>query len=237
MEKTDNLISEHVLEIRYKPDPRILDYRGELALSISNEMKLPKWRIGQNRVDVYEEGELTRVFVSFRNAGVVIRNPSLGDFFPNQSNKFLRFVFTRKPFSRDNTFVQRLGVKSRYAISSQMSFEELLERYMNSVLSLTPEALSAFDAKVIDIGMPLNFSTQIGKINSISGPMEKEQLSSFFKFQKSENLPDVALYLEFDYWLRPEKAMSLKKILSLTKQYAQGNWDRYQRLQALILGA
>jgi hypothetical protein len=48
-------LNEHVLEVRYKPNPKVLDYRGTWAESISDHMKLPEWRIVENRIDIYDK--------------------------------------------------------------------------------------------------------------------------------------------------------------------------------------
>lgn len=234
--KAIEFVNEHILEIRYKPNPQILDHRGNLAESISQHMSLTEWRINKNRVDVHSKNQLVRVFVSFRNAGAVVRNTSLPDYFPNQTNKFLQHLFSLEPL-RNPLMVQRFGVKSRFATPSPMPFEELLQQYRRKIVTLTPEAESAFGAELIDIGLPLNFETKSGKINSNGGPMEKEQLAKFFDFAAPESLPEVALYVEFDYWLRPSEEMSLKKIMALVKQYAAENWQRYERIRALLIGS
>jgi len=234
--KQIGVLNEHILEIRYKPNPQMLDHRGNLAGSISHHMSLTEWRINENRVDVYSKDQLVRVFASFRNAGAVIRNTPLPDYFPNQTNKFLRHLFSLEPL-RNPLIVQRFGVKSRFATPSPMPFEELLQQYRQKIVTLTPEAESAFDARLIDIGLPLNFETKYGKINSNSGPMEKEQLAKTFDFAVPESLPEVSLYVEFDYWLKPSEEMSLEKITTLVKQYATENWQRHERIRALLIGS
>jgi hypothetical protein len=74
-------INEHILEIRYKPNAHLLDFRGEPATSISQHMELTEWRIDENRVDVYSKDQAVRFFAAFRNSGAVMRNTSLADFF------------------------------------------------------------------------------------------------------------------------------------------------------------
>lgn len=229
-------VNEHILEIRYKPNARVLDFRGELAASISQHMELTEWRIDNNRVDVHSKDQATRMFVAFRNAGAALRNTSLPDYFPNQATKFTRHLFTLKPLS-DPVTVERLGVRSRFATPSPLPFTELLHQFETKVLNVSKEALAAFDARLIDIGAPLNFETKSGKINTNSGPMEREQLARFFEFEKKEDLPEVALYLEFDYWLRPTEPLSVKEIVALIKLYADENWQRHLRLRSLVLGS
>jgi hypothetical protein len=91
-----------------------------------------------------------------------------------------------------------------------------------------------FNGKLIDIGAPMNFETESGRVNSNSGPMKKEQLSSFFQFQDKDTLPEVALYVEFDYWIKPSEEMQQKEILSLVKNYSLENWNRFEGFRSLL---
>ncbi len=48
-------LNAHTLEVRYKPNPKILDYRGTWAELISNHMNLSEWKIIENRIDIYDK--------------------------------------------------------------------------------------------------------------------------------------------------------------------------------------
>jgi hypothetical protein len=229
-------LNEHVLEIRYKPIPAFLDCRGAFGGSLLELTGFSEWRIDENRVDVYTNDEMARVFVAFRNAGAVFRNTDLPDYFPNQAAKFARHVLSQPPFA-DPIPVERLGVRSRFALAVDASFEELLSRFQARVLSLTKEAGEVYGPKIIDLGAPVVFQTSIGKVNSHAGPMERDQLSKFFDYRDKETLPAVSIYSEFDYWLKPSDPMPAKDILALIKSYAAENWQRHSRLEAILLGA
>jgi hypothetical protein len=58
-------LSETVLEIRYRPNARVLDHRGAWAEIISAHMSLPQWNIVENRVDIHSKDKSQHVFVSF----------------------------------------------------------------------------------------------------------------------------------------------------------------------------
>lgn len=229
------LITEHILEIRYQPNSNILDYRGILANSISKHMELSEWRIDENRVDVYSKDQLIKVFVSFRNAGVVIRDTTESDYFANKASKYIRFLFSQKPMP-DSISAGRIGVRSRFAVSSPIPFTKLVDQFQQRIFNISDAAMKAFDARLIDVGAPLNFETKNGKINTQSGPMEKEQLSGFFDFKDKDSLPNCALYFDFDYWTRPGEPLVVKNIPSLIKLYSHENWERFTRLRSLILG-
>lgn len=228
------LINEHILEIRYKPTSLLLDFRGQLAAVLSDSMSLSEWRITQNRVDVHSKDESARVFVSHRNAGAVLRNTSIPDYFPNQANKFLRSLFSIPPF-KGPTIINRIGVRSRFAVSVELSFEALLEQFQAALTVLTPEASTALGAEITDISLPLSLQTPIGDINFMSGPMKQEQLAKFFTAVDQETLPEVSLYVDLDYWVKPAKDIPIKKLTGLVSSYATENWERYQRILGLVL--
>jgi hypothetical protein len=230
------ILNENILEIRYKPNARILDSRGELAELLTSHMALSEWLIGQNRVDVFSKDQSTRFFVAFKNAGAVMRNVSTHEYFADQVGKFLRLVLDRQPFSSP-LLVERLGVKSRFATSVSTPFGELVEAYAQRVLVPSSETKAAFDAEMVDIGGPMNFLTPHGSLNSMSGPMEREQLARFFEHESKSDLPDVAFYFELDYWTRPSKMMSTRDVLALSKRYIQENWERHERMLVLAVGA
>ena len=63
--------------------------------------------------------------------------------------------------------------------------------------------------------------------------MPKKQLQEFFKDE--DNLPDVGLYFEFDYWIRPNATLSDKEILTKTKLFSGEVWDLNEKLSSLVL--
>lgn len=230
----DELISEHVLELRYKPDSRVLDQRGSLAASFSEYLKLSEWRITQNRVDVYDKEQTTRVFASFRNAGVVVRNPTDSENFPRLASKFVNFLSRQRPFNKTFPLV-RLGVRSRFGFASQLPFSDLFGRFSNRVIDIQPEVRETIGGVPIDIAFPMDFDAPNGRIHSNSGPMESEQLRTFFGFHPQERLPEVALYIEFDYSARPQGNTSATEIISALRDYAARNWDNAQRLRDIVM--
>jgi len=61
------VISKHILEIRYKPNSRFLDRRGEIAYILSGQM-FDQWNIGNNRIDfANKKHHNIEAFFSYRN--------------------------------------------------------------------------------------------------------------------------------------------------------------------------
>jgi hypothetical protein len=226
-------INDHTFEIRYKPNPKVLDFRGSWAEAISDHMKLSDWGILENRIDIYDEKSGERAFVGFKNAGFVARNTPTENYFSDKATKFFRYVLSLDGFGK-SLFVERIGVRSRFCKKYEGTFEELREKYTIKYLSLTETAKKIIDAKLLDIGGPLNFVDKHGNFNTMSGPMVHEQLSNFFG--EAEELPKVGLYFDIDYWLKSNKEMEGGEILRQIEKFAISAWNKFEKISELIMG-
>lgn len=226
-------LNEHILEVRYKPNPKILDYRGSWVEAISNHMELPKWGIVENRIDIYNEENREHVFVGFRNSGFVARDTPTKNYFTDKAVKLFKYLFTLTGFEK-TPYVERIGVRSKFCKKYEGSFDELREKYTSNYLSLTDIAKDRIDAKLLDIGGPLNFADRYGNFNTMSGPMIDKQMAQYFDTTKE--FPTVGLYFDIDYWLKPEKEMDGPEILRHIAQFANSAWDRFDSISRLILG-
>jgi len=226
-------LSEHILEIRIKPNPSFLDYRGEYAQTIKKLMGLQNWQINSNRIDIFDEENTIRAFLSFKNLGFVMKNSVNKNYFADQSIKFVKYVLSNKPFETP-IHVMRLGVRSRFVHGVDINFSDLLSMYMKTYVNLSDKAKEIINAKIIDFGSPINFETPYGKINSLVGPMEKTQLQEFFPSVK--DVPNVALYVDLDYWKVYDRQLKTEEITSAIKQYSGESWDIDNQLFKLITG-
>lgn len=226
-------VSEHICEIRYKPNARILDKRGTWAELISEHMKLPFWKIGTNRLDVFEKDNAERCFVSFGNSGYVVRDSPTGNFFPDTAVKFFKFLLDLDDFPKP-VIVGRIGVRQRFLTPYAGEFSELLRRYTERYVSLTKTAEEVIGGKLIDIGAPLNFADRHGSFNTNCGPVLKSQAEELMG--EREDLPAVSVYYDIDYWQKVEKEVKDTDILKTIKTFASEGWERHTRIQELILG-
>lgn len=224
-------ISEHIFELRYKPNPKVLDKRGLWAELISAEMSLPEWRIIENRIDIFSKANSESAFVGFRNTGFTTYDSPTANYFPDKASKFLKFLMTLEGFDNP-VFVERIGIRSRFAVQYSEGFDQLRDRFSTRYLSLTAEAVRILDATVVDIGAPINFVDRLGNFNTTCGPMNREQLKEFFP--KSSNQPDVSLFYDIDYWLKPLKAHSDQDLIRLIKDFAGSAWLKHDKIDALI---
>lgn len=224
-------ISEHVLEVRYTPTPEFLDYRGVFAKAISALLQLKHWKIVDNRIDIFDEGQTTRAFVSFRNFGLVVQNSYDKSYFPNQANKLVKFLLSQKPFT-DPIHLDRIGVRSRFAYHVDCDYSTLLQRYRSNYYSINDKAISIYGSEAIDVGLFITLKNVNGKMNSQTGPMPKEQLATFFPNEKE--LPDVSIYSDIDYWNEPNKDLSSGQLAKYIKDYSTTSWEIIEQLTELV---
>lgn len=224
--------SQYVFEIRYQPNAKVLDNRGEWASAITAEMSLPHWLIVENRLDIFDEDETTRCFVGFRNSGFVTNNPPTDNYFSDQCVKFARLVMDLHGFQNPLS-VQRLGVRSRMLVPFDGTMEELVARYKARYYGLTREAEAALGGKLIDIGGALNFVDRLGNFNTSGGPMALEQAKDFFPH--GDDFPPVGLYFDIDYWIRPKAEMTTEAIAKAIRLFSSESHQKQRGSTSLIL--
>jgi hypothetical protein len=227
------LFTEQVLEIKYRPEPRVLDHLGLWADQLLKEYQLTEWQITQSRLDVFDKQETNRLFISFKNAGLVLRNSTDEHEFLAKTRTFLKFLLKQNPFNTKFS-IERLGVLSKFAYEYNGMFDDLRTHISKNLYSINEKYLNLFDGKLTDFAIPLTFQTESGKTNSHLGPMKKDQLKVFLPFV--DELPDVCLYFDIDHALTPEdnQSLDIKKLPKTIDEYIQSNWAHYYRLLKLI---
>ncbi len=186
-------ISKHVLEVRYKPDPRFLDRRGEIAGIISRQ-QFDQWNIGSNRIEFASKKHLgIGAFFSYRNLGFFSEYPVLTDDFNKKAKEFFKSTWTYFPTNQ----ITRIGVRSTFLVESK-NFKAVFDKYKSLFLGLKDEHIKKFGGDLIDLGFPLNFAIGEEFFNIITGPMEKKQSKEFV--MDADELPETGVYIDVDYF-------------------------------------
>lgn len=223
--------NKFIFELRYKPNARMLDFRGSWAESISEHMQLSEWTIIENRIDVYSKDARNRAFVGFGNSGFVTNDVPSKNYFEDQAVKFIKFVLGLKGFDTP-LFVNRLGIRSMFFRPFEGKFVDLLERYATRFLCMTKDVVEIMKAELTDIGGPLVFKGVDCNFTTMSGPMKEDQAKQFL--QRSDKLPDVGLYFDIDYWKKPEQLVPNNDILEFVARSSKESWDKYERIAELL---
>lgn len=186
-----NKLSNHILEIRIKPDPRFLDKRGSIAANLAN-YKFNHWSISRNRIDfTSEEYPKLSAFFSFANIGVVSQYPIKKSEFEKTAIEFLKSSWT----NFDTSKITRLGIKSTFLIETE-NFNDTFLGFKNNFLKIPDEDIKKINGDLIDIGFPLSFMDGDNYINIFAGPMEKKQSQNYFE----EQAFDSGIFVDFDYY-------------------------------------
>lgn len=223
--------NKFIFELRYKPNAKMLDFRGSWAESISDHMQLSEWAIIDNRIDVYSKDARNRAFVGFGNAGFETNDVPSKNYFEDQTISFTKFILNLKGFDTP-LFINRMGVRSMFFTPYEGKFIDLLERYATRFLSMTKAAVDIMNAELSDIGGPLVFKGVDCNFNSTSGPMKEDQAKQFL--QRSDTLPDVGLYFDIDYWKKPEQLIPNSDIFEFVGRSSKESWDKYARTVELL---
>lgn len=232
-------LSEFIFEIRFKPVPSILDLRGELTNKLSALTNLEHWAISQNRIDVHDHKEdpekaMERCFISFKNAGWLIRGNHNHRQFIKNCKSLINFWFSKDEiFDKGMVKPLRIGVKFKYGDKYLGSFESLLSLYKNRYLSPSDNIQSIFNASLKDIGGFLALKGDDGmEIQTMSGPMQNDQIKKYFPFV--ENPPETILYFEIDSSMSPTESLHYKRVENLVEDLIENNWASHSKLYKLM---
>jgi hypothetical protein len=225
--------NQFILEVRYNPNPRILDRRGQWAEELLNHLNLTQWQINENRIDVYTEKKDLRAFVSFKSMGMIIYDSPSREHFGSLSSKFIEFVFRLKEFGSP-MLIKRIGIRGTFCSPYGGEFNNLVQLYTKKFVKINARAVDAIgeDAEIIDIGSPVTFSDNNGKLSFTAGPMTGEQFPHFF--ERDKEFPKVGLFVDMDYWQEPDKNMRASEIISSVKKMSGILWDRHKRIDHLV---
>ena len=223
-------VTQQILEIRFKPNSRILDLRGLWANKMSDYMGLSTWNIVSNRVDISDKDEKERGFISFRNAGYLVHDANSRSYFAERSTKFLSCLFSYPEFG-EKVLIERIGVRSKYCRPFKGTFQDLQERYLDNFLGVNPKVSQLLAAKLVDIGGALNFSDGAGYFHTMSGPMLAEQMKDYFE---RKEFPEVGLFLDIDYWSTPKKEMNCTEVVKKVQEFCEISIKRFDQVSGII---
>ena len=224
-------MNEFVFEVRYKPNPKVLDLRGTWAELISEHMGLSEWRIVENRIDIYDKDSDNRSFVGFKNCGFISRDVPTSNYFPDKTIKFFKFVMNFDGFTNP-LFVQRVGVRLKTYTQYLKGFDSLRDRYAERYIKISEDAKNILGGKLVDIGGPLNFVDKHENFNTSSGTILSEQAHEFLNRQ--DVIPEMGFYFDIDYWQRPNKNMNVDDIIKNILVYSTQCWEKNSRVVDLL---
>ncbi len=232
------LPNDQTLQINYKPNPRVLDHRGQWTEILSERLKLSEWGITDNKVELYDKPKTEQAYVAFNKCGLTRLDQLSANSFPDRASEFTKSVFSLDAFDSP-VHVQRIAVKSRFCTAYSGTFEDLVKRVQDRYVNVTERAYAAIgkEASLIDIGAPVNFKDKHGQFDTHCGPMKAEQSAqpAFFFYKEKGQLPEVGLYYDIDYSFCPEEPVTVDEVVAKAVVLASEGWARHQRIRKLIV--
>jgi hypothetical protein len=227
------VFSEHIVEVRYKPNPELLDRRGERATALLEALEFEHWEVADRVVRVTRADKKESAFVAYHNAGMTCQDLRDGKEFGEKAKFFCRLLGDLPGIAKVVP-VNRLGVRSKFLQLFDGSFEALRELVMAQWVDLRPAYLKALGGSVEDVGAPFIMKDTVGNYNTSGGPMKQEQAMRFLP--REHDLPAVSLYFDIDYWWTPKAEVDFKEIAEKAGQFAEAGWDKYVRVTGLLEG-
>jgi hypothetical protein len=187
-------IVKNIVEVRFKPDPQIIDIKGEVINSILNNSTLfNNWNITGNTIALGStKNNSLKIILNHAKWGLEIISSSDDEDFINITTEVIRSTWNH--YKYDN--IMRLGVRSSFILKCDNSFESLLKQITSKVSILDTEKISS---SLTDVAYTYNFAEDNKKINISFGPMQKTQ--SIDNFPETEKIPEVGIYIDIDVFM------------------------------------
>ena len=185
---------EQVFEIRFKPQSKFLDKRGEIAGAVTDPF-LNQWSITENTINFKSDTKkYVGGFFSFKNLGFSGSYPTNNDDFSSFTKNFIKKSWSYIPLAD----VIRIGLKTKM-VTPVSSFNEYFDKFRDKFIALNKNELDNFGGTLVDLAFPLNFADGLNQFNTLSGPVKKAELISSFKTAESE-APENGIFCEVDYF-------------------------------------
>jgi len=226
--------SEHVVEVRYKPNPVLLDRRGLRVGELAKSMGYEHWQVvGDQVVKAARSDNKEWAFVGYRNAAITCQDLGSGEEFGQRATTFCRTLYGLPDFGA-RTVVTRLGVRSRFLKEYQGTFDSLRDLFVEKCVRFTERFRAAIEASVEDVGAPVVGKDKHGTFNMSSGPMKQEQAKGFLV--REHDLWPVSLYVDIDYWEAPKNEIDVGQLARMVSIFAEQGWRKYNNMLAVLEG-
>ncbi|MDO8953530.1 MAG: hypothetical protein Q7V63_01620 [Gammaproteobacteria bacterium] len=212
-------ITEHTLELRHAPLGIFIDKKGFIADYIKEQGLFPHWRVQENSISFFDTDKGIKskgAVISFKNVVFIIHNPATTNYFQDQAISFWKKVLKQKTYSVPK--IQRLGVRTKCYIPSELSFHEIHELMKKQLFN--EKLASVVGGNPTDIQVVLDFKEKNFSTRVVLGPLKENEGSQYFSC-KSEDFTKAGIFIDTDYYQEGEIVHEnvedlLKKAMNLT---------------------
>lgn len=184
-------MKKYTTEIRFVPDPIILDKRGDIVKHLLSR-NFKDWAIDTNRVQITNKDGF--IFVSYNNLGFITSNEDKLDEFVDSFDEALKFLGDLPPI--------RWGFRIMAIEQSDGGYPKLLKTYQSKLLNYQSDKFSKIGGELSDIGVSYIFKEERFTYHLSSGPMKKDQAKDLFPNAK---IPANSIFVDLDIYREKEQ--------------------------------
>lgn len=176
-------IYKYIFEVRFIPNPRFLDIRGEVTKHIlSFSTSVSQWKIDTNRIDISDDLNTKNIYVSYKAIGFSTQDKQ--DIEP-----FLRAVESVISNYFYDAVPTRFGVRTVSLFSTRERMKSLLTRFTSTLYK------NNINQELKDVASTFVFVSKDGEFTVNIGPSERKQSSEIFS---GKNIPKVGIFIDVD---------------------------------------
>lgn len=210
MDATNLKIKRVIVEVRYS---------GVLGYSRLREELFDKWAedftkigVSDTSIDIVDEGLKFKIFSEWYRSGLYFENVEDPNFYIKKTNEYLRKLLDY--YKR--TTLKRIGNKFEFVLPYKGSFEELFEILKKNIYKDKIDELG----EIVDLGMiALTAKQGDHKIHISLGPVRKHEITRKNEFKEDKD-PEVALFLDIDYYSDTKKQYDIAKFIEDAWKFA-----------------
>jgi hypothetical protein len=229
-DKQVTYVAEEVIEIRYKPSGSFINCSGQVADYIESKGLFQHWEIDQNTVifkDSDTEPKQLSAFVSFKNAGFVSFDAPTANFFNDKASAFWKALESNSSFKIPK--IQRLGLRNRCFVKSNLSFE-ILEKKLFDALFSTDISRNIGGVRK-DLQVIFDLTEGENKIRLIIGPLKSNEAKLHFRFQ-SEHFTNTGLFVDIDIYKEYEGKSA--DVVPFIREASKAAWNKICIVAGLV---
>ena len=122
--------SSYIFEVRFQPSPRVLDMRGEIAESLTDDL-FNRWFVSKDAIQLNSDINNDVVMIFRHSSFAFVANKQEdADFFVEGAKNMCRKTWDFFP----HTQIKRIGVRSSF-ITEVESFDETIDKYKEKFLN------------------------------------------------------------------------------------------------------
>lgn len=190
------MVTEHVLEVRYAAAGSFLNLHGYIADHIRSAGQFPHWKIDANIVHFFDtplEVKRCGAFVAYNRAGFIVKDPDTQNFFQDKTTAFWKTLLENNRFRLPEP--ERFGVRTKIFINSDKPFGDINQSLYQQFFS--PIARDAFGGTETDLSYFVKLDDGGFTLNIMVGPLHEGEAEKFLSF-KSDRFRSTGMILDID---------------------------------------